>query len=127
MINPKESISLDRAGVCASMLCMVHCILVPVLFVLGVDSIIWMIDQEWIELTFIGLSLTIGLISFLGGYVRHKQHFVPVLFVAGFLLLVNGEAVSSLWLAMSLSVAGATVIAYAHIQNIKWKNHASAR
>ncbi|MEO1654856.1 MAG: hypothetical protein AAFU64_15015, partial [Bacteroidota bacterium] len=61
------------------------------------------------------------------GFLQHKQHFIPVLFVAGFLLIVNGESVGSLWLAAVLSVSGAAIIAYAHVQNLKWKRRALAR
>ena len=127
MIKKEEIMSLDRVGICTSLVCMLHCLVIPILLVLGVDSLIWLTSMKWMELTIIGLSFVIGLISFFGGYVRHRQHFIPVLFVAGFLLLVNGESVSRLWLAMCLSVTGAIVIAYAHVLNIKWKNHASVR
>lgn len=111
-------------GMCTSIICMVHCLAIPVLLVLGLESALWAIEQEWVELTFIGLSLLIGLVSFLAGYKKHKQHFVPVLFLSGFLLLVNGEGLPDEVLSTALSVIGAIVIVYAHLQNIKWRNHA---
>ena len=111
----------DKLGICASLVCMVHCIAIPILLILGFDSIRQIIDQEWIEMGFIGASLAIGAFSFLRGYLQHRQHFIPVLFLAGFLLLVNGEAVSHFVLAAGLSITGALIIAYAHLQNLKWK------
>ncbi len=114
----------DKLGICTSLVCMIHCLLVPFLLIIGFDSLMHLFDQEWIEITLLSSSLIIGSFSFIKGYVLHRQHFVPVLFLSGFLLLVNGEAVSSLGLAISLSVIGALIIAYAHFQNLKLKYRA---
>ncbi len=118
---------IDKVGMCASLLCMLHCLVVPVAFVFGVNSLLLAIDHEWLERVIILASLFIGLIAFMQGFFRHRQHFIPVLFTAGFLLLVNGESVQHTWLSAGLSVAGAAVIIYAHYQNLKWKQYASAR
>ena len=120
----KISLIADKVGVCTSILCMIHCLAIPILLIMGIDSILLLIDQEWIELTIIGISFVIGLIAFIGGYLQHKQHFVPVLFIAGFLLLINGESVVHTGVSITLSVTGALVILYAHVQNLKWKRYA---
>ena len=109
---------------CTSAICMIHCLIVPFLLIFGFDSVLKFVDQEWIEWTIILFALFVGAISFIGGFRSHKQHFIPVLFVAGFLLLINGESVSTTWLSTSLSIAGALVIAYAHILNLRWRQHA---
>lgn len=116
----------DRVGMCTSFLCMIHCMAVPLLFIFGIDSILILVDQEWLELSIIALSLVIGLVAFLRGFLRHKQHFIPVLFVSGFLLIINGEAVEPLFLKAFLSVVGASIIAYAHYHNLKLMRYASA-
>ncbi len=120
----KLTIFADKLGICTSIVCMTHCLLIPLLLILGLDSLLHVFDQEWIEIALLGSSLAIGSFSFLRGYMLHRQHFVPILFLAGFLLLVNGEAVSNLGLAVTLSVIGALIIAYAHVQNLKWKYYA---
>ena len=117
---------LDRVGICTSIVCMVHCLAVPVLLVFGFDSLIRSVDQEWIEWAIVGFALLVGIASFLGGFLSHRQHFIPVLFLAGFLLLVNGESVAHTWVSLSLSIAGALVIIYAHVQNLKWKRYVPA-
>ena len=111
----------DKLGICASLVCLIHCITVPFLLILGFDTLLHSLDQEWIEIGLILSSLAIGTYAFMRGFLSHRQHFVPVLFLAGFLLLVNGEAVSNVWLALSLSVTGALIIIYAHFQNLKLK------
>jgi len=125
-MSKKNAVALDKIGICTSVFCMVHCLAVPVLFILGMDTLLLAVDQEWVEMTIIGVSLLIGLIAFMGGYLRHRQHFILVLFVAGFLLLVNGEAVAGSWQSLGLSIAGAATIAYAHFQNLRWKHQAAA-
>lgn len=119
------SITLDKIGIGASTICMLHCMLVPLLLVFGADSSLWFVESEWIEHLIIGVSLVVGLISFLSGYRQHTQLFIPVLFIAGFLLLVNGEAVETTWVGVVLSVIGALIIVYAHTENLKWKRMAA--
>ncbi|MEM6380074.1 MAG: MerC domain-containing protein [Bacteroidota bacterium] len=120
----KYSIVLDKIGVCTSIICMIHCITIPLLLIFGLDTSLKLIDQEWIELTLITTALCIGMSSFAIGFFRHRQHFIPVLFIAGFLLLVNGESVTNTMISLILSIAGALVIVYAHVQNLRWKRHA---
>ncbi|MBC6424914.1 MAG: MerC domain-containing protein [Ekhidna sp.] len=117
----KLSLFADKLGICASLVCLIHCLIVPFLLIIGFDTILHLIDQEWIETGLILSSLLIGGYAFIRGFLSHRQHFVPVLFLAGFLLLVNGEAVTNTWLAPILSVTGALIIIYAHFQNLKLK------
>ena len=109
---------------CTSALCMVHCLAIPLVLILGVEGVLQWIDHEWIEQMIIGFSMIIGLVAFGGGYLRHRQHFVPVLFVAGMLLIVNGESVSHEWLGLTLSLFGASIIIYAHYNNHLLRSHA---
>jgi len=122
--NP--SLLLDKIGMCTSIVCIIHCMAIPILIIFGLDTVLRVVDQEWVEWAIILFGLSVGLISFLGGFLTHRQHFVPVLFVAGFLLIINGESVAAEWVSLGLSVSGATIIAYAHIQNLKLKRHAFA-
>ncbi|WP_462251338.1 MerC domain-containing protein [Ekhidna sp.] len=123
-MNKKNTAILDMLGMCTSMVCAIHCLCIPLFLIFGFESILRIIDQEWIEGLIIGLSLVIGLVAFGGGYLRHKQHFIPVLFIAGFLLIVNGELVSNEWISLGLSISGAMVLIYTHVQNLKWKRYA---
>ncbi len=117
---------LDKIGICTSVVCLLHCLSIPVFLLFGMDVVLRSINQEWVEWTIIGLALVIGIVSFLGGFITHRQHYVPVLYVAGFLLLVNGEAVVTTWVSLTLTIAGSMVIAYAHVQNLKWKRYVVA-
>ncbi|MGB3467268.1 MAG: MerC domain-containing protein [Cyclobacteriaceae bacterium] len=123
----RKMIMLDKIGMCTSILCMLHCLSIPLFLLFGFDVVHRIIDQEWVEWMIIAGALGIGILSFLGGFIAHRQHFIPVLFVAGFLLLINGESVGHAVISLSLSVSGALVIVYAHVQNLKWKRYVFAR
>ena len=123
----KSNVLFDRIGICTSVVCMIHCIAIPFLFLFGFESLLRWVDQEWIEWAIIGFAVLVGGVSFLGGFMRHRQHFIPVLFVAGFLLIINGESVEHTWVSLCLSLSGAMLIIYAHVQNLKWKVHVVTR
>lgn len=118
-----KKFGLDQLGMCASALCIIHCMALPFLLILGMDTMLWWTENEAVELTLIGLALGIGLISFVGGYLRHKQHFVPVLFLAGILLIINGESVAVEWQGILLSSLGAAITIYAHFNNYKLRRY----
>lgn len=126
MKKPSINKSLDVVGMCTSIICMIHCIAIPVLFILGIDSLLALIDQEWIELTIIGISLVIGLSSFIWGYIQHKRLIIPILFLVGFVFILKGESIPPEWFGFSISIVGAFIIAYAHLQNLKWKKYATS-
>ena len=125
MNNKQRIISLDKIGMCTSAICMLHCLSIPILFILGFDSMLRIVDQEWMELMIVVFALLIGIVSFTRGFLKHRQHFIPVLFIAGFLLLINSESVEPVWLSIGLSVAGASLITYAHFQNLRWRRYAA--
>ena len=112
---------LDKVGIFTSIFCIIHCLAVPFLLLFGLDSLLRMADQEWIEWLLIACSFIIGLISFLRGFLTHRQHHIPILFVAGLLLLINSESVSHFWVSLTLSITGASVIIYAHLQNLRFQ------
>jgi len=118
----KCAILTDKIGICTSAICLAHCLAIPLSLLFGFDAVLRFIDQEWIEWTIVSFALIIGVVSFLGGFLTHKQHHIPVLFIAGFLLLVNGESVNYTWISVLLSTSGALIIIYAHLENLKWKN-----
>lgn len=120
-MTKKNTLNIDKIGMCTSVVCILHCLAMPMFLILGLDSLLLILDREWVELGIILLALIIGISAFGSGFVRHRQHFVPVLFIAGFLLLINGESVENAWLKVGLSVAGAMVIAYAHYHNFQLK------
>ncbi len=125
MRNSRWVFPFDQIGMCTSVVCILHCLSIPLFLLFGFDAALRLFDQEWVEWSIIAFGLVVGMISFMGGFRSHRQHFIPVLFVAGFLLLVSGDSMTNAWASVSLSVAGASIVAYAHVQNLRWKYHAA--
>ncbi len=67
----KKKFGIDQLGICTSALCIIHCIAMPFLLILGLDTLLWWTEVDFIEITLIGLSLFIGSVSFINGYRRH--------------------------------------------------------
>ncbi len=91
----------DALGVFASLLCAIHCALLPVVLtslpILGVN----IIHNAYFEWGMIVLAFLIGCYSLCHGFTRHHRNLIPVmLFFAGFLFLVLKQFLHAheLWL-----------------------------
>ncbi|MEM6698669.1 MAG: MerC domain-containing protein [Bacteroidota bacterium] len=107
----------DFIGFGASLLCALHCMLLPIVFSLGIfTGVHWLINPfgEWI---FIGISIGIAAWSLLQSYFKKHQNIRPLL-IAGLgllgLLLVQARVISY---PHSLMAVGGGLIAYAHFYN----------
>ena len=116
-----QNLNLDKVGIGASLLCAIHCALLPVLFttlpLMGVE----LLENENLELGFILLSLIVGCFALYNGYKKHHQKILPIcVFVAGIALLLF----ASFWLEDNMEtivkIAGAAFVITAHILN--WYN-----
>lgn len=115
------SLALDKLGICTSFMCMAHCVATPLLVLIGFDTALRLVGAHWLETALLSTALILGLLSFYLGYARHRQHHIPVLFIAGFLLVVNAEVIPTRWASLGISAAGAVILVYAHFQNLVWK------
>jgi hypothetical protein len=111
--------NLDFVGFGASLLCALHCILLPFLFTLGMfTGKHWLMNplSEWI---FIGMSVGIASWSLLNSYFKKHKNIRPLLIAGiGFLGLIIAQKIvvsNAHW----LMTAGGGLIAYAHFYN--WK------
>lgn len=119
---------LDRIGVYTSGTCAVHCAITPVILIyagtLGAFTFLGNPALEWIVLM---VAMLVGSASLLPAYRKHRQHHVPGMFAAGVLLVVLSEFTDSIWLAMSCSTLGGSLMALAHFLNLKYKTVRSCR
>jgi hypothetical protein len=87
-----RKINLDGLGIAASLLCAIHCAVLPLLFtslpLLGID----IIQNRQFEFGMIGLAFAIGTYALYHGFRRHHHHLLPFLLLAvGFIFLVTKE------------------------------------
>lgn len=113
--------ALDKAGAAASLLCAIHCALMPIVLTLLPLAGLAFLADERVDWALISLSAVLGISSLCLGYRRHRSRRALAFLSAGLALLVlghflkeqqHGSAVSVL-----LLVAGGATIAAAHWMN----------
>ena len=113
---------VDRFGALASMLCAVHCALLPVMFgvlpMLGLGFLAW----HGFERAFVGFAIVLASISLLYGLRKHGSYRAFLFLVPGILLLVIGVVVGSDHtdpLHATVVSIGGTLVALSHVINMR--------
>jgi hypothetical protein len=108
----------DKLGVATSLICAIHCALLPALAttlpVFGIN----IIHNAFFEWSMIALAFVVGSYSLYHGYIKHHHSFIPALiFAVGFLFLVLKQFVP----VMEYLFLGTAVCAIisAHLYNYK--------
>ena len=123
MPTPLRRRLLDRLGAYASLLCALHCALLPVFIAvlptLGLASL----AGDGFEFGFVVFATLLGLFSVVWGYLRHRAARVLTLLIPGLVVLWSAvlyaplhESVLPHALAMTL---GGTLVALAHLVNLR--------
>lgn len=119
----KKRLLLDKFGSAASVICALHCALLPVLIAilpaLGIGFLAWN-GFEW---AFVCFASLLGLVSLWMGYQRHRIYRALLFLVPGLILVWAGVLVPSIHFsviahAVVMSVGG-TLIAIAHLVNLR--------
>ncbi len=87
-----HKINWDGIGVTTSLICAIHCAVLPLIFtslpLLGGD----IIHNDYFEWGMIALAFIIGIYSLSHGFLKHHRQFFPlVIFCLGFSLLLAKE------------------------------------
>lgn len=117
--------NLDTIGIGASMLCAVHCAVLPLLFaalpLLGLE----ITENAILEYCLLLFSFVIGCLALGQGYLRHHRRLLPlVLFVVGFVLLLAGHFWTDTAAAEYMLICiGAGAIVSAHLLNQRHRRY----
>lgn len=111
---------LDHIGFSVSMLCAIHCGILPFLLALSPLAKLQFLQDPWLENAIILLSLLLASLSLVHGYRRHHGKLRGIWVVlAGFLLIFFGHAFPYAWAEILFTSLGASTVALAHV--INWK------
>ena len=113
----------DRAAICFSSLCILHCLLLPLLLVAYPIGILVTLSDEIFHQIMVSVALPLSLVSLYVGYGHHKQNQLIVIGGMGSVVLmlplvVPHEAISEsgeTW----LTVSGALILCLAHVVNFR--------
>ena len=118
---------LDRFGATGSLLCAVHCAVLPALLALvpSLGLSFWLSDG--VEETVVGFVTLLGLFSLLWGYRRHRAMHALALLLPGLVLLwvglLNDQLHHSRLPHALVMTAGGVLVGLAHVVNLRLNHH----
>lgn len=111
----------DRLGIWASALCVVHCLLVPVLFSLSIVSAHLLPSEECTHRTLAMLITLLGAIALIRGLRKHRRWRVLFLMLTGLICLIGtawfGERFGSHPREVFVTLIGSGFMIAAHRMN----------
>jgi hypothetical protein len=120
MMPYAKNINLDWIGFLISILCAIHCAVLPFILSLAPLAGLQFLTHPGIELIVIIFSFIVANVSLVHGYRKHHHKKIALIIVIfGFLLIGTGHSFQNEWMEISLTVAGASLVAIAHL--INWK------
>jgi carbon starvation protein CstA len=112
---------LDRAGIYASALCFVHCLLTPVVLSLSAVSAHFLPTEEHTHRTLAVFVTIVGALALGSGYRRHKQRSILVLMGIGLALIFFGayfgDSLPNHWCEVGITLSGSACMIAAHRRN----------
>jgi hypothetical protein len=113
-----RKINLDSLGISTSLLCAIHCAVLPLFFtslpVFGFE----ILQNKTFEYSMIGIAGLIGVSALHHGWRKHHHKKWPlIVFIIGLLFLVLKEVFASL--ELTLLIPAATSIISAHVLNFR--------
>ena len=114
---------IDRLGAYGSILCAVHCALLPIVIALLPSTLVALVGNDRLELAFVVFASAIGLFSLAWGYRRHRavralSLLLPGLAVLWFGVLHQPLHQSVIPHAIAMTIGG-TLVGLAHLANLR--------
>lgn len=117
MQEHKININSDLIGISSSVLCIIHCLALPVLFVTGGFAGVDAHAAEgfhWMDMAFAGIAL---LAAFFTGRHTHRKY-IRKLLTAGWLMFMAGVLLKGDGILHYLMHAGSLVLIATHVHNL---------
>ena len=117
----KYTSKLDHAGMTASVLCAVHCAIVPLLITVLPLAGLGFLANPFVEWSMITFALFVGCYAIGSSYFRIHHQALPVLVLMfGFLVIIVGHIWVHGWREAIIVPMGGLLIATAHFINYRY-------
>jgi hypothetical protein len=117
----KHTSKLDNIGMTASILCAIHCAILPILITSLPLFGLGFLANPLIEWSMITLALFIGVYAIGSSYVRtHHRPLPMLLLITGFLIIIAGHLFITGWREGIIVPIGGLLIATAHFFNFRY-------
>lgn len=118
--DPPGAAVADRVGATASLLCALHCALLPLLLAALPALGLGFLGEHWFEAAFTGFAIVLASTTLLLGWRRHRRWQALALLVPGVLALLAGLALHGTGLVHAVLLAtGGTLVALGHLVNLR--------
>jgi hypothetical protein len=126
--NPKPSnlnrflaVPADQVGIWASALCMIHCVLTPVVLSISAVSAHFLPSDERTHRTLAILIAVVGAIALVKGYRNHRKRRVRSLMAVGLVCIFSGalwgDRLPSHLIEVCITLIGSAFMIAAHFAN----------
>ena len=117
-VIPGKRVPLDAIAIAASALCLVHCLMLPLLLVLVPTLTAILVVPESFHEAALVFAVPTSILALAAGFQRHRQLLPAIVVVPGALLLALGVwAVEARWEEATLTIAGALLLSIGHALN----------
>lgn len=114
----------DVIGIGASIACAIHCILLPLIFTTLTLCGVEFIENPFLEVLTIAISMCAGSWALIRGYRKHAHRLSLIMyFVTGLLLMIAGNFAHTIYLEMLCKLVGAGLVITAHVKNMHVCKH----
>jgi hypothetical protein len=116
----RKNMDMDTAGTAASLLCAIHCALMPLVVTLLPLVGLGFLASEGVEWTLLALSAVLGCTSLCFGYRTHRRRTALAVLATGLALLAMGRLCEERGIdhqGLALVVLGGSTVAASHILN----------
>ena len=117
---------MDIAGVFASTICLIHCLLMPVVMALLPVVARPLMHHDWVHVGLAGFVLAFCLIAYIPGYLQHHDRRLIYTGTLGISLVFFATFVARAWgevAEASIITAGNTIIIFGHLLNRRLLAH----
>ncbi|TQV71084.1 MerC domain-containing protein [Aliikangiella marina] len=119
----------DKSAIGLSLLCLLHCLGIPLLLVIAPSIAILQLNDELFHLWMVLAVLPISIYAVTSGCKKHKKFYLMGVVGCGLLFLVLALSVGALFLGKTgeviLTTIGSLVIAYGHFKNFRYSQRVS--
>ena len=121
MPRSKSTSKLDNIGMTASVLCAVHCAIVPLLLTSLPLFGLGFLANPWVEWSMIIFALGVGFYVIGSSYFNIHRKLLPMcLLIVGFLIIIGGHLFITSWREAIIVPIGGLLIATAHFFNFRY-------
>lgn len=113
----------DAIGIAASFACAIHCVLLPLIFTTLTLFGIEFLENVYLEIVTILVSMTAGSWALIKGYRKHTNKTLIILFATGLVCMITGNLLPAQSAEIICKLAGSLLIIIAHLKNVRQCRH----